>query len=78
MDTVGQNNLKHVLAGDCNDPDCEIHNPAVIEDESERLTACAWFLAGAAKAAYQAAEHFDTEITGDKDSMWEFLGAERE
>ena len=31
----------------CRDPDCEIHRPEVIEDQAERLTALAWFYAGA-------------------------------
>lgn len=45
--TVGQRNLNHVLHGFCNDPDCELHHPEVIEDDEQSLTARAWFLAGA-------------------------------
>jgi hypothetical protein len=46
--TVGQTNIAHVLQdGNCDDPDCELHHPEVIETESERNTACAWYLAGA-------------------------------
>lgn len=41
----GINNLHHVITM-CEDPDCEIHQPQVIEDESSRLTACAWYVAG--------------------------------
>jgi hypothetical protein len=45
----GMRNLEHAREGLglCNDPDCEIHNPEVIEPTNERLTALAWFLAGA-------------------------------
>jgi len=31
----------------CTDPDCEIHNPEVIESDEERYTSKAMFLAGA-------------------------------
>jgi hypothetical protein len=44
--TVGQRNLEHVLEDSCTDPDCELHNPEVIETSEERWTAKAWFLAG--------------------------------
>jgi hypothetical protein len=47
--TQGPNNLNHVLDSmqrPCTDPDCELHHPEVIEEESERLTATAWFIAG--------------------------------
>ena len=47
MFTTGEMNLKHALDNLCEDPDCEIHNPEVIEDEAESLTARAWFYAGA-------------------------------
>ena len=45
--SVGINNLAHAVENDCEDPDCEIHSPEVIETERERLTAMAWFYAGA-------------------------------
>lgn len=44
---VGYNNLQHVLKANCHDPDCELHQPTVIEEEDERLTAIAWLLVGA-------------------------------
>ena len=51
--SAGERNLRHALGdfnGDtcCEDPECELHQPQVIEDENQRLTALAWFLAGAA------------------------------
>jgi hypothetical protein len=72
--SVGENNLKHVLEGNCTDRDCELHRPAVIEDEEYRLTACAWFLAGAQAAIAQALEDFDASVFGDSDDRWSFLG----
>ena len=40
---AGKHNLAHVMEKrDCKDPDCELHNVMVIEDEDERLTAVAW------------------------------------
>jgi hypothetical protein len=50
MTTAAENNLKHA-SETCIDPDCEIHHPGTIDFEAERLTAKAWFLAGA--LAYQ-------------------------
>lgn len=44
---AGKKNLIHALADVCEDPDCEIHAPTVIEDEDQRLTALAWYYAGA-------------------------------
>jgi hypothetical protein len=44
---AGMKNLQHALADVCTDPDCEIHAPTVIEDDNERLTALAWYYAGA-------------------------------
>ena len=44
---VSAQNLEHVLTGECHDPDCELHHPEVIEDPRERLTALAWYFAGA-------------------------------
>ncbi len=44
---AARRNLEHAIANACADPDCEIHHPDIIETESERLTAVAWFLAGA-------------------------------
>lgn len=44
---AGRMVLKHALSDDvCTDPDCEIHNPWVIETLSEAETALAWFYAG--------------------------------
>ena len=42
-----EQNFTHAVLNDCEDPDCEIHCPWVIEDPVERWTAMAWFLAGA-------------------------------
>lgn len=44
---VSRMNLDHALANDCTDPDCEVHVPSCIEDDRERLTAMAWYYAGA-------------------------------
>lgn len=45
-------NLKHALANNCTDPDCEIHNPDVgIQEGTVSLTNLAFFVAGACKAA---------------------------
>jgi hypothetical protein len=33
--------------GECTDPDCEIHNPWMQEDEVDQTLACAYFVAGA-------------------------------
>jgi hypothetical protein len=44
---ISARNLHHVLTEECHDPDCELHHPERIEDDRERLTALAWFLAGA-------------------------------
>jgi hypothetical protein len=38
--------LEHALTT-CDDPDCEIHNPWMQEDEAEATIALAWFVAGA-------------------------------
>jgi hypothetical protein len=70
----GQQNYDHVLAGPCSDPDCELHHPAMIEDWDQRLTACAWFLAGAQAAVVRALEDFDANVFGDSDDRWAFLG----
>lgn len=48
---VARNNLEHSLANECKDPDCEIHVPSCIEDRAERLTALAWYYAGACALA---------------------------
>lgn len=45
--SVGKRNFAHVLNGPCGDPDCELHNPGVIEDEDSMWTALAWFYVGA-------------------------------
>jgi hypothetical protein len=76
-DTIGagENNYNHVLNGNCTDPDCELHRPAVIEDENDRLTACAWFLAGAFAALNFAA---CPEWAEDSDTRWDFLGDDGE
>jgi hypothetical protein len=43
---VAEQNLSHALQG-CSDPDCEIHNPEMQEDEAYRLNSLAFFFAGA-------------------------------
>lgn len=48
--SAGVANLRHVLENTCTDPDCELHHPEMIEDKNERLTALAWFTAGAQHA----------------------------
>jgi hypothetical protein len=41
-------NLKHVLADDCQDPDCELHNIDVaLEEQVVGANEAAFFLAGA-------------------------------
>ena len=47
MSDVAKRNLDHAIENSCTDPDCEIHRPEVIEGDAERLTAKAWFYAGA-------------------------------
>jgi len=48
MPTADENNLRHALARDCHDPDCEIHNPDVgIREEVVSNTNLAFYLAGA-------------------------------
>lgn len=37
-------------ATDCDDPDCEVHCPWMIENEGERDTAVAWYIAGMRRA----------------------------
>ena len=54
---VAKRNLNHALSGKCNDPDCEIHMPSVIEDRAQRLTALAWFIAGAMAAQDSMEKH---------------------
>lgn len=51
---VHENNLRHALAGNCEDPDCEIHRPDVgIQEGTVTLTHLAFFVAGATMAADQ-------------------------
>ena len=52
---VGLNNLIHATMP-CEDPDCEIHCPWVIEDDASCLTAIAWFVAGAQHVTMTQAE----------------------
>lgn len=42
---AGRNNLLHAYSM-CSDPDCELHNPEVIEDYDSRATAKAWYSLG--------------------------------
>ena len=39
--------LHHALEGTCKDPDCEIHNPWMQEDEAEVAYTMAFYVAGA-------------------------------
>jgi hypothetical protein len=60
---AGKQNLYHALAEhSCLDPDCEIHNPDVIEDQNERFTALAWFYAGAILGAHRLADEADSVL----------------
>jgi hypothetical protein len=44
---VGDENLKHAIANNCTDPDCEIHHPEVgLEEETIDKTDLAFYLAG--------------------------------
>ena len=43
---AGRQNILHAYAA-CDDPDCEFHNPEVIEDDDQRRTAKAWYVSGA-------------------------------
>lgn len=65
---VAQRNLEHAIANDCVDPDCEIHNPEVIESAPERYTAKAMFLAGALSLVWHM-EHLEGEL--DAENYWE-------
>jgi hypothetical protein len=45
--TVSQSNLRHVLYTDCDDPDCELHNPDVAyTEEVINSTELAFYIAG--------------------------------
>lgn len=59
----GPENLKHALANDCEDPDCEIHNPDVgIREGTVSLTNLAFFVAGACKAGKAIQEGIECSI----------------
>lgn len=50
----GRENLTHALTNNCEDLDCEIHNPDVgIQEGTVSLTNLAFFVAGACKASEQ-------------------------
>lgn len=52
MTDYGSQNLQHVLANDCTDGDCEIHNPEVgFAEEVITKTDLAFFYAGATTVA---------------------------
>lgn len=56
-------NMDHVLefgSAGCKDPDCELHNPAVIETDMERETAMAWALVGAWAALNLVSDAMDS------------------
>lgn len=54
--SVGAENLAHVVADDCTDPDCEIHNPEVGREEGTVSdTDMAFWLAGYNRAKREAA-----------------------
>jgi hypothetical protein len=45
---AGNENLRHVIEADCEDPDCEIHHPEVgLEEGTIDETHLAYYLAGA-------------------------------
>jgi hypothetical protein len=69
---AGFKNIHHAMSGKCEDPDCEIHNPCVIEDEGSRLTAMAWFIAGGERMTEVMADHIN-EIFADRDARLDFL-----
>lgn len=77
---AGKANFKHALRGieSCTDPDCEIHRPAVIEDEDYALTACAHFLAGADRMVAYISGDITNELFGERDMRLDFLGAREE
>ena len=65
-------NLRHAPE-DCTDPDCELHNPEVIETEAERLTMTAFFYAGALALIELMA---GIEGEHDIEEVWEIALAE--
>jgi hypothetical protein len=69
---MGKQNLAHVLEGRCEDRDCELHNPFAIEDESSRLTAMAWFIAGGERMVEVMRDHL-LEVMADRDARLDFL-----
>lgn len=69
---AGFQNLDHVLQGNCAVPDCELHYPFAIEDEAQRLTAMAWFIAGGERMVELMQDHI-AEIFGDRDARLDFL-----
>jgi hypothetical protein len=65
---VSRFNLEHAHKA-CVDPDCEIHNPWVIEVESTRDTACAWYIAGMRRGIDFASAQVDDAWQGAKDNL---------
>jgi hypothetical protein len=63
---VPEANITHALYHDCQDPDCEIHNPDVIEDEPSRLTSLAFFHAGGRTALGLVEEGLKAGFTIDQ------------
>lgn len=67
MITSGVENLKHALENNCDDPDCEIHNPDVgIQEGTVSLTNLAFFVAGAASMK----EQLLNEVEDAFDTIW--------
>ena len=67
MEHQGRKNLLHAYSA-CDDPDCEIHNPEVIEDHNERRTAKAWYVV----AMYEMQECIQAALRCDADP-WEAI-----
>jgi len=58
---------KHAIGNVCTDPDCEVHNPELIEDPAFRAQAKAYFIAGMyAALAEMKHEALDDEMSGTK------------
>lgn len=64
---TGESNIDHVLANNCTDPDCELHNPAVaVEEEVIGNTDLAFFYAGATEMLAHLKEMFGIVFVDDE------------
>lgn len=58
-----ENNLRHALENNCDDPDCEIHHPDVgIREGTVSFTNLAFFVAGACMAGKAIQDGIESSI----------------